>query len=98
MAKSPYRSSIAAPAATKDAISPKAATLNAIKPVVFVDDYLPYFVGVSSDIHRALVLRRATESPNSGELLLHADSQHADLADFAEWWLARVQSTKRAGA
>lgn len=76
---------------TKGPVSPKAATLNTIKPAVFVDDYLPYFIGVSSDVHRALVLRRATGSPNSGKLLVHTDSQHSDLAEFAQWWLTRTQ-------
>jgi len=69
--------------------SPKADTLNVLKPLAFVDDFLPYFVGVDSDIHRALILRGETGSPNAGELLVHTDSQHADLAGFARWWLSR---------
>ena len=68
--------------------SPKADTLNALAPVAFVDDYLPYFLGVSPMIHRALVLREPSGSPNVGDLLVHTDSQHADLASFARWWLA----------
>lgn len=67
--------------------SPKAATLNALKPRAFVDDYLPYFVDVQPNIHRALVLRGVTGTPNTGELLVHTDSQHADLSAFARWWL-----------
>jgi phosphoglycolate phosphatase-like HAD superfamily hydrolase len=67
--------------------SPKADTLNALAPVAFVDDYLPYFVGVDPSIHRALVLREPNGSPNTGDLLVHIDSQHADLASFARWWL-----------
>jgi hypothetical protein len=69
--------------------SPKADTLNALKPVAFVDDFLPYFVGVTPSIHRALVLREPSGSPNVGDLLVHIDSQHADLASFSRWWLAK---------
>lgn len=72
--------------------SPKADTLNALKPVAFVDDYLPYFVGVSPSIHRALVLREASGSPNVGDLLDNIDSQHTDLASFARWWIAKNSS------
>lgn len=66
--------------------SPKADTLNALKPVAFVDDYLPYFVGVDASIHRALIMRGVTGSPNTGELLVHTDSRHPDLLAFARWW------------
>lgn len=66
--------------------SPKADTLNALKPVAFVDDYLPYFVGVDASIHRALIMRGATGSPNTGELLVHTDSRHPNLLAFAQWW------------
>ncbi len=69
--------------------SPKALTLNALKPAAFVDDYLPYFVGVDAAIHRALILRGTTGSPNQGALLSHTDSGHADLAAFADWWVSR---------
>lgn len=74
--------------------SPKADTLNALKPVAFVDDFLPYFVGVTPSIHRALVLRESSGSPNVGDLLVHIDSQHADLASFARWWLAKDSSSR----
>jgi hypothetical protein len=68
--------------------SPKADTLNAVSPIAFVDDYLPYFVGVDSAIHRALILRGVTGSPNTGELLMHTDSRNKDLLAFADWWIA----------
>ena len=68
------------------AVSPKAETLNALKPCAFVDDYLPYFVGVDGQIHRALILRAANGSPNEGLLMAHTDSQHGDLARFVRWW------------
>ena len=74
--------------------SPKADTLNALAPVAFVDDYLPYFLGVSPLIHRALVLREPSGSPNVGDLLVYTDSQHTDLASFARWWLAKESSIR----
>lgn len=67
-------------------LSPKADILNLLKPVAFVDDYLPYFVGVDASIHRALIIRSANGSPNAGELLTHVDSQHADLLEFSRAW------------
>lgn len=76
--------------ATDDAMtpaSPKAHTLNQLRAVAFVDDYLPYLVGVDPSIHKALIMRGANGSPNLGEQLLHADSQHLDLISFARWWV-----------
>ena len=73
------------------AASPKADTLNVLKPVAFVDDYLPYFVGVDPAIHRALILRGVTGSPNKGDLLVHTDSRHTDLQAFANRWTHRGQ-------
>lgn len=72
------------------AASPKADTLNSLKPIAFVDDYLPYFVGVDAAIHRALILRGITGSPNAGDLMVHTDSHHADLLAFANWWSQRA--------
>jgi len=66
--------------------SPKAETLHRLRPVAFVDDYLPYLIGVDSTIHRALIMRSATRSPNVGEALRFADSRHADLLAFANSW------------
>lgn len=68
-------------------VSPKAALVNSIRPVAFVDDYLPYLVGIQPDIHSALILRETDMSPNEGELLSYAASQHANLEGFARWWL-----------
>lgn len=70
-----------------ESVSPKAETLNALKPLAFVDDYLPYFVGVDGQIHRALILRGGNGSPNAGELMMHTDSRHGDLVGFARWWV-----------
>jgi phosphoglycolate phosphatase-like HAD superfamily hydrolase len=69
-------------------MSPKADTLNVLRPVAFVDDYLPYFVGVDAGIHRALITREVNGSPNTGELLARIDSQHKDLLAFSRSWIA----------
>lgn len=68
--------------------SPKARALDELRPVAFVDDYLPYLRGVDPSVHCALVMRQPNGSPNQGEGLSMAHSQHADLAAFASWWLA----------
>lgn len=72
--------------------SPKAAALRELRPVAFVDDYLPYLRGIPDDIHAALVLREPNGSPNVGEELALAHSTHADLASFAAWWLEQPLS------
>lgn len=69
--------------------SPKAQILHALQPLAFVDDYLPYFVGVQQPIHRALILRGPNGSPNGGDSLRFVDSQHDDLPAFASWWMAQ---------
>lgn len=69
--------------------SPKADAVEALRPVAFVDDYLPYFRGMPGDVHLALVTRAPNGSPNVGEDLRLARSIHADLAEFADHWLAR---------
>lgn len=72
--------------------SPKAEALRELRPVAFVDDFLPYLLGIPTDIHAALVLREPNGSPNIGDDLALAHSQHADLAAFASWWISRRQS------
>ena len=72
-----------------DGRSPKAAALEQLRPLAFVDDYLPYFKGVPQDMHTALVLRQQRGSPNVGPELANVKSTHADLAAFADWWLGR---------
>jgi phosphoglycolate phosphatase-like HAD superfamily hydrolase len=69
--------------------SPKADAIERLRPVAFVDDYLPYLRGVPGHVHTALVLRAPNGSPNVGPELALAKSMHADLAAFAEHWLAR---------
>lgn len=72
-----------------DGKSPKAQTLHQLRPLAFVDDYLPYLIGINSTIHRALVMRAVNRSPNQGEAMRFADSQHSDLLAFAKWWTQR---------
>ncbi len=67
--------------------SPKADAIQALRPVAFVDDYIPYMRGVPTEVHTALVLRAPNGSPNVGDELKLARSVHQDLADFAVHWL-----------
>ena len=68
--------------------SPKADTIAQLRPIAFVDDYLPYLRGIRDDVHTALVLRAPNGSPNVGEDMKWARTVHADLAAFADDWLA----------
>ena len=68
--------------------SPKAAAIAKLKPVAFVDDFLPYHRGVPATVHRALIRREENGSPNVGPELGNVDSQHLNLKAFAQWWLA----------
>ena len=70
--------------------SPKADMLAELRPIAFVDDYLPYLRGVAPDVHTALITRGATGGPNEGPELALAKSTHLDLADFADFWLKRI--------
>jgi phosphoglycolate phosphatase-like HAD superfamily hydrolase len=69
--------------------SPKADAIAALQPLAFVDDYLPYFRGVPDSVHRALIMRGSTGTPNTGAELSLADSLHDDLLAFAADWLKR---------
>lgn len=69
--------------------SVKARALEMILPVAFVDDYAPYLRGIPSSVHAALVMREPNGSPNVGDDLALAHSNHEDLAGFARWWLNR---------
>ena len=69
--------------------SPKADTIEALQPVAFVDDYIPYLRGVPAHVHTALVTRAPNGSPNVGPELALAKSVHPDLAAFTEHWLSR---------
>ena len=74
---------------TESGRSPKADVLDNIKPVAFVDDYLPYLFGVNESIHRALIMRDGNGSPNQGPDLRSASSQHVNLLAFSRWWCTR---------
>ena len=69
--------------------SSKADAIATLRPVAFVDDYLPHLVGIDPAVHTALVTRQPNGSPNTGENLSAARSLHADLGDFARWWLEK---------
>jgi phosphoglycolate phosphatase-like HAD superfamily hydrolase len=68
--------------------SPKADAIDALRPIAFVDDYLPFLRGIDAEVHTALVLRAPHGSPNTGPELALARSIHPDLAAFAAAWLA----------
>jgi len=78
---------VIATGSTGAALSPKTKALQTIRPMAFVDDFLPYFRGLPAGIHKALVMRQPNGSPNVGAELSIVDSQHADLDAFATWWL-----------
>ncbi len=69
--------------------SPKADTIERMRPVAFVDDYAAYMRGVPDDVHTALILRAPNGSPNVGADLALAKSVHHDLAAFADHWIGR---------
>jgi phosphoglycolate phosphatase-like HAD superfamily hydrolase len=69
--------------------SPKADAIIDLRPVAFVDDYVPYMRGVPRDVHTALVLRAPNGSPNVGDDMALANSVHPDLVAFTDHWLAR---------
>lgn len=78
---------VIATSGTTGAMSPKAAALSLLNPLVFVDDFLPYHRGVSPTIHRALITRETNGTPNLGTELDNIDSRHQDLLMFSNWWL-----------
>jgi len=86
-------SEVIATSADAGELSPKAAALAKLQAVAFVDDYLPYHRGIMPPVHRALILRESKGSPNTGSALAWVDSQHADLAAFADWWLTNRKTT-----
>jgi hypothetical protein len=78
---------VVATSSNGNGISPKAQALRELRPIAFVDDFLPYLLGIPEDIHAALILREPNGSPNTGDDLHYAHSQHTNLADFATWWI-----------
>ena len=69
--------------------SPKADAIARLRPIAFVDDYLPYMRGLPAEVHTALVLRAPNGSPNTGDDMDLAHSTHQDLAAFTTAWLAK---------
>lgn len=69
--------------------SPKARAVDQLAPVAFVDDFLPYFKGVRSGVHLALVHRGRNGTPNAGPDMALVHSQHDSLWEFSQWMLAR---------
>ena len=72
--------------------SPKAQALEALRPVAFVDDFLPYMQGIEVDMHLALIVRDANGSPNVGEGLGPVDSAHGSLLEFSRWWITNSEN------
>jgi phosphoglycolate phosphatase-like HAD superfamily hydrolase len=70
-------------------MSPKADILRDINAIAFVDDYLPYFGGVSRSIHKALIMREPNGTPNKGVDIVLVDSLHDDLYSFSVMWQTR---------
>ena len=67
--------------------SPKAEVLNSRELAAFVDDYAPYFMGVTGPVHKALILREPDGSPNDVGSVGLADSTHRNLLEFCQWWM-----------
>ncbi len=74
--------------------SPKAEAIEMLRPLAFVDDYLPFLRGLPEAVHTALVLRAPNGSPNEGAELALAKSVHQDLAEFTDHWLAHGAAAK----
>lgn len=81
--------SVATTASTEGEVSPKVEVLKQLKPVAFVDDYLPYLRNIPSDIHSALIFRELNGSPNTEDQFARVDSRHNNLREFTDWWLRR---------
>jgi hypothetical protein len=68
----------------------KAAALNLLGPVAMVDDLAANFLGLDSGIHRALIHKKAKDSPAPQYETTKPDSEHLTLAEFANYWLSRA--------
>lgn len=77
---------VIATAGTVNGDNPKAAALNALQPVAFVDDFAPYLGGIHAGTHLALIDRDPVGSPNTRNLQQEPHSRHPDLLGFARWW------------
>jgi hypothetical protein len=64
----------------------KAPTLNALKPIAFVDDLAENFIGLDGEIHRALIDSGASDAPDHLIEVTTPHSVHETLAEFVGWW------------
>lgn len=68
---------------TIEGLSPKSRVINLLKPVYFVDDFLPYFRGVDPSVNKILIDRAKNKSPNVGEELQHVQP-YKSLREFVD--------------
>lgn len=61
--------------------------LNQLRPVAMVDDLATNFIGLHDSIHRALIHKRAADSPDPLYETTQPHSEHATLLDFARFWV-----------
>lgn len=66
--------------------SPKAAVIQQLRPVAFVDDYAPYFTGIHPEtgIQRILIDRTPVGGPNRGAVLSWVDASYPDILACAQ--------------
>ena len=72
--------------------NPKQAAVDRLRPAAFVDDYLPYLQGIGHGTWRGLIEARSHASPNRDPHLEEPHSRHANLEDFADWWIHRKRT------
>lgn len=73
---------------SRPAYNAKKELLLELKPVAFVDDYVANFFDLEDcGIHKALIYRNQSDSPNNDHLHL-ADSVHSNLQGFVDFWKA----------
>lgn len=66
-------------------VSPKAKVLEELRPLVFIDDYLPYFKGIRPSIYKVLIDRNkeCPNNPNNGDGRKHIQMFSSSLLDYA---------------
>lgn len=67
--------------------NPKLETIEMLSPMAFVDDLASNFEGLGAHVHKALIEYGHFDSPNLELDPALADSQHASVKQFADWWL-----------
>lgn len=71
-----------------DEVNPKLRYLDELKPVVFVDDLVSNFIGVT-DTHCALIEWNVSDNPNHDVDHSIVHSKHVSLLEFAKYWVNR---------